>query len=98
MLYTGSLSGPLPTTFHARILNEYLVKMAKSFTTKLVLLSVVLTDLDSPAGSCSYSTVYWIMMPFLSETRGGLHSTMMEVDDLAMARTPCGAPEGSVMG
>lgn len=73
------------------------MKMAKSSTTKLVLLSVVLTALDSPAESCSYSTVYWIMMPFLSETRGGLHSTMMEVDDLATARTRCGAPEGSIM-
>ena len=69
----------------------------RSFTTKLVLLSVVLTALDSPAGSCSYSTVYWIMMPFLSETRGGLHSAMMEVDEIAMARTSSGAPEGSVM-
>ena len=78
----------LPTTLRATTLVVYVVPSCSPLSSVLVVGAVVCTGVDPPLGTLV--TVYPVTGGLLADTTGGVHVTVMDVPEEAVAVTPVG--------
>ena len=78
----------LPTTLRATTLMVYVVPSCSPLSSVLVVGAVVCTGVDPPLGTLV--TVYPVTGGLLADTTGGVHATVMDVPEVAVAVTSVG--------